>query len=126
MSTTSRALRTQIQHVARTREGRGRRYPTALRRAVVEHAQQRLEHGASLRAVARAVGLADQTLSYWLRSAEPPESGPVMRAVAVRPELDAPPATTGTPAGAVVVTPQGLRIEGLALAEIVSLVRSVG
>ena len=53
------------------------------------------------------------------------EAGTTTR-LELRPELDAPPATTGTPAGAVVVTPQGLRVEGLTLAEIVSLVRSVG
>jgi len=126
MPTTSRALRTQIQRVARAHEGHGRRYPTALRRAVIEHAQERLEHGATVKAVARTLDLADQTLGYWLRSADPGEASAVMRAVAVRPEPAAAVAPATTSARAVVVTPQGFRIEGLELAEIVSLVRSFG
>ena len=131
MSKQVRAIRDQIQRVARSGEPRTRRYPEALRRSTVTYARERVDAGATVESVAHALGLAGQTLSYWLRSVEPDPATdpPAMRAVSVVPAPrhdEEPPAPPLSPASPVVITPQGLRIEGLDVAGISDLLRRLG
>lgn len=128
MSKDVRSLRSQILHVARDGEPHGRRYPSPLRAAVVDHTRCRLDRGESVSAVADSLGLSGQTLSYWLRSGPtgaPPRATPAMRPVSVVPADDT--ADQSLPPGRpVLVTPRGLRIEGLDVDALVELVQRLG
>ena len=65
--------------------------------------------------VAGALGLPARSLTRWFQQSAPP----VLRPVTVRP--DPPPA-----AGPVLITPQGLRIEGLDLDTLIAVLRLLG
>ena len=89
--------------------------------------RQRCEHYASLRAaagrsqqeIASELGVSAMTVQRWLRT----RSGP---AALVPVRVVAPPRTVAVPAGAVVTTPRGLRIEGLDLDAVSMLVARFG
>jgi len=69
--------------------------------------------------VAGALGLPARSLTRWLQQSAPP----VLRPVTVRPE----PVSLAAPgAGPVLVTPQGLRIEGLDLDTLIAVLRVLG
>ncbi len=131
MSTDVRSLRSQILRVARSNGSRkrSRRYPEALRRAATNHARCRLEQGESVGSVAGTLGLSAQTLNNWLRSTRISgiASAGGMRAVSVVPrsDTDEPPVESILPAP-ILITPGGLRIEGLDLASVAELVRRIG
>jgi len=52
----------------RREEGTSARYPDAMKRIALTHAQERVRAGASVQRVAKELGLAGQTLTYWLRT----------------------------------------------------------
>jgi transposase-like protein len=52
------------------RQGTGARYSDGMRRFALAHAQVRLKEGAGVQTVAAELGLAGQTLAYWLRTKE--------------------------------------------------------
>jgi transposase-like protein len=57
------------QVAARLREqGTSARYPESMKRLALSHAEQRMRAGASAQRVAKELGLAGQTLAYWLRT----------------------------------------------------------
>lgn len=96
------------------RSGLGRPYPEALRRAAVEYGRQREQQGASVGTVAAELGVSGPSLSRWLRKGQEAESG--FRAI----ELVAAPC--GATATRVIVHgPRGLRIEGLTVLDVVTL-----
>jgi transposase len=96
------------------RSGVGRPYPEALRRAAVEYGRQRERQGASVGVVAAELGVSGVSLSRWLRKGQGVESG--FRAIEVVAE------PYGATARRLVVHgPRGLRIEGLTVLDVVTL-----
>jgi len=100
------------------RRGRGVRYPQAVRMEAVTFAHEALASGASLSRIAASLGLGEVTLARWL---EPERVG--LRKVEI---LGAEPARMPAPPGVVLVSPSGLRVEGLELAQVAELLRVLG
>lgn len=99
----------------------GWRYPPDLRRLAVEHCEEQREAGRPYAEIAAELGITPASLSRWR------EEPPVAAAGPFRPVEILEPTSVGEPlAGLRVVTPRGLRIEGLALAQALELVRALG
>jgi transposase-like protein len=114
-----RRLRTEAHQLARRKVPRAIRYPAAFRAAAVALAGPRLEHGGSIARVARDLGLPIQSLGRWLRPSIP--AAP-LRPVAVTPEGEAVPPP---PAGLVLLTVQGHRVEGLDRDGLIAVLRAL-
>ncbi len=101
------------------RTGTAIRYTPDLRRRAVEIAKRRRRAGVAVAAIARDLGLRPDALRLWLQA---PRSRPRLRRVAVTatPEPVAP--TFGLSA---LVTPQGVRVDGLDLKMLVTLLRGL-
>jgi hypothetical protein len=112
-----RQLRVRIHALHRGHAKTGTRYPGEVRAEVVTLARAGRAAGRSLSSLARAVGLSVPTLTGWLRRPGPGR----LRRVTVAPS---PSPALGAPARPLVlVTPQGVRVEGLDLAALVTLLR---
>jgi hypothetical protein len=122
MEKTQTRLREQIQRHRANRSRPNLRYPTRLRQAIVTYTTGRLAGGSGLHAVARSLGLSPNTLYGWL-GATGPRGG--FRPVRVVASMAASPRAGATPQTAVVVTPQGYRVEGLAPEQLVGLLRAL-
>jgi transposase-like protein len=68
----------RLKHEFRPTVGR---YPVALQRKVIALAQRRQARGVGIAALARELGLAEWTVSLWLRNT----SVPILRAVEIAP-----------------------------------------
>jgi hypothetical protein len=112
-------LRSQITRLRDGKQPTAVRYPRSVRLKVTAIARRRQAEGADVAAIAREVGVAPWTLALWLRKASPA----VMRAVDV--VLDAPRPGASAPDGPVLVTPQGIRIEGADVAALATLLRAL-
>ncbi len=122
----ARAIRSQIERIARGRKSQSRRYPQALRDAAVAYAREHLGAGESRESTARALGLDAQTLSNWIRAATgSTEAQPALREVTVLPAR-APGRSKASRTTPVLITAQGWRIEGLDVDTLVELVRRCG
>src|SRR5712692_11788968 len=115
-----RQLRAQVRRVQQGRPPTAVRYPIAIRRRATALARRRQAEGGEVTAIAREVGVAPWTLALWLRRPR----GAVMRTVDVVP--DAPRATGSGGSGPVVITPLGLRVEGLDRESLVAVLRALG
>lgn len=113
-----RSIRREISQLKHGRRPTAVRYPVALRRRVATIARRRRAHGAGLAALAREIGLARWTVGLWVRNA----SAPSMRAVELVPE---PSATAPTAPGPVLITPDGVRIEGASVEALTTLLRAL-
>ncbi len=116
-----RRLRTEAHHLARGKVPRAVRYPAAFRAAAVALAGPRLGRGGSIARVARDLGLPTQSLGRWLRR-PPAAPGAPLRPVAVTPEREAAPPP---PAGLMLLTAQGHRVEGLDRAGLIAVLRAL-
>ncbi len=96
------------------RSGAGRPYPPSLRQAAAGYHREREREGASLRQVAAELGVSDASLVRWSRERREPE--PLFRAIKVVAE------PAGRTSAVVVHGPRGLRIEGLTVDELASLI----
>ncbi len=119
MNDAIRQLRSEARQLARGKLPKAIRYPVAFRAAVAALTRTQLDQGASMHRVAGALGLPAQSLTRWLQHSAPP----VLRPVTIRPDLvaPAPPA-----AGPVLLTPQGLRVEGLDRDTLIARLRVLG
>lgn len=100
---------------------RGKRYSPELRRRLMGYAERRRQEGASWMTIASELGACFETVRRWCRAGE--SSARVLRRV----ELVAEPALpTEVGSSPLVVTPNGLRIEGAGLDAIIALVRALG
>ena len=108
-------LRSEARQLTRWKVPTAIRYPAPFRAAAATLTRTQLDQGASVHRVAGALGLPARTLTRWLQQSAPP----VLRPVTVRP--DPMPAV-----GPVLVTPQGLRIEGLDLDALIAVLRLLG
>ena len=117
-------LRVQARRFENHRKPTATRYTEAFRAEVVAHARSKMVAGVAVCRIARDLRLRPQTLGLWLR-AEP--SPPKLRPVCV----DRDPRPVPTPmlgpieVRPVVVTPAGVRVEGLDLDGVVRLVRAL-
>ncbi len=115
----TRRLRLQARQFENRRKPTGTRYSAAFRAEVVALARDRVAEGVAVTRIARALGLRAKTLTLWLRRT------PVPRLRAVRIERDPRPAAVMPETRPVVVTPSGVRIEGLDVDGLVRLMRSL-
>jgi transposase-like protein len=115
-----RRLHTDARQFARGKVPTAVRYPAAFRIAALALARPRLARGGSIAGVARDLGLPSQSLGRWLQ-ARPP-TPPVLRPVAVTP---APAVALRPPAGLVLLTPQGHRVEGLDRDGLIAVLRAL-
>ena len=113
-----RRLRTEAQRLARGKPPSQVRYPDAYRRAAVAVARRRPERGGSVAHLARALGVSEPTLTKWLR----PPAPPVLRPVTVA----APTPERSAVARPVLVTPHGVRVEGLDRDGLIIVLRALG
>jgi transposase-like protein len=115
MNDDARSIRRDIARLKHDRRPTAVRYPVAIRRKVIALARRRRVPGAGIAALARELGLAQWTVALWLRKT----SAPVLRAVEIAP---APPPMVATP---VLITPQGVRIEGATVEALALLLRAL-
>ncbi len=100
--------------------GPGKRYPESLRRLAIAFAAEAEAAGWSASRIAQRLGISWATLERWCATPSIVEAKGGMREVVVRDA--APLAVEGH---AVLVTPEGYRIEGLRQEELVELVRAL-
>ena len=116
MNDGARSIRRDIARLKQDRRPTAVRYPVALRRKVIALARRRRVRGAGIAALARELGLAEWTVALWLGKT----SAPVLRAVEIAPA--APPLAVTAP---VLITPQGVRIEGATVEALATLLRAL-
>ncbi|MBI3767705.1 MAG: hypothetical protein HY271_04320 [Deltaproteobacteria bacterium] len=90
------------------------RVPDAIRATIVDYARQRQAAGAGWPTIAREVGFSVGAITSWARAGTPPLR---LRPVAVR----AAALVTLPASGLVVVLPNGVRIEGVSVADVPAL-----
>jgi hypothetical protein len=106
----------------RRRGVRGKRFEPELRRRIVAFAERRRREGASWMAIATELGACFETVRRWCGGGTMPAARRLRRVeVVAEPAIE----PTARPP-LVVVTPNGLRIEGVRLDEVVALVRALG
>ena len=98
------------------REKTGWRYSPELRALSVAHCRERREGGYPFTEIAAELGISTLTLNRWLAEETPPEFRPV-EVIADAPESESPCLS--------VITPRGLRIEGLSWPQVVELARAL-
>ncbi|MGE0400914.1 MAG: hypothetical protein AB7T06_29660 [Kofleriaceae bacterium] len=112
-----REARELRRRVARLRRGRpGFRFSPALRERITAWVTVQRERGAWWCDVAREIGVPAETLKRW---ATPCSTSSTLRPVEV---IDAPPVGTGT---VTLVSPTGLRIEGVAIVDAIAILRGL-
>lgn len=117
-----RRLRSQVRRFENRDKPTGTRYSAAFRAEVVTHAHAEVRAGVPIMRIARALGLRPKTLTLWMRRM------PASAFRAVRVEGDPRPNPTSGPAVVdrlVVVAPSGIRIEGLDIAGVIQVMRSL-
>ena len=115
MNEAIRRLRSDARQLTRGKVPTAIRYPAPFRAAATMLTRTQLDQGASVHRVAGALGLPARTLTRWLQQSAPP----VLRPVTVRPD----PMPT---AGPVLVTPHGVRVEGLDRDTLITVLRVLG
>jgi len=118
MNEAIRQLRAEARRLAQGKPPSQVRYPDGFRRAAVRLARLDRRQGGSVGRLARAVGVSEPTLTKWLR----PPTGAGLRPVAV---LAAPPPESAA-VSAVLITRQGLRVEGLDRDTLIAVLRTLG
>ena len=122
MEKTQARLRDQIE---RHRAGKTRpnlRFPATLRREILQYAQEHRVGGEGVHAIARGLSLNPNTLYGWLGAEGRRGSFRPVRVVATGATSSAPEVVAR---GAVLVTPQGFRVEGLAPETLAALLRAL-
>lgn len=114
----TRETRELRRRVARLKRGRsGFRFPTALRQRITRWVASERERGAWWCDLERAIGVPAETLKRWATTRLAATAGLAMRPVTI---VDAPAAGTVT-----LVSPTGLRIEGVAIADAITILRGL-
>lgn len=103
------------------RSGRGIRYSEGLHKEAVAYTRRRQEQGHRLTDIARDLGIKPVTLARWLKKSQGTSLRPVEIVASPRPAEISPAAT-----GATMILPNGIRIEGLGLESLASLLRQIG
>ena len=127
MLDSARRLRSQARLFENRRQPTGTRYSPAFRAEVVRHARAQVREGVAVSRIARSLGLRPKTLTLWMRDM-PASKLRTVRVVSGERDARALPSAAAVPAAEqrlVVVTPSGVRVEGLDLEGIVHLMRSL-
>jgi len=106
-------LRRQARQFVNTTSPTATRYSASFRRDAIAHARARIADGVSVARIARDLGLRPKSLQVWLR-AKP-------RLALRRVRVVVPPQSPDPPV--VVITPAGVRVEGLDLDGAAKLLR---
>ena len=116
MSEASGAMRRRIRQQVAALGPRGvtSRVPDAIRTVIVAYARQRQAAGAGWPAIAREVGFSVGALTSWARV---DTAAPRLRPVTVRPAA----VVTLPASGLAIVLPSGVRIEGVSVADVPTL-----
>ncbi|MGH8846813.1 MAG: hypothetical protein ACREXQ_06180 [Polaromonas sp.] len=120
MGAEARRIRTAVQRHQKLRTDTGTRYPAQLRQQVLAYSAHMGRGGESVQSIARDLGLRPQLLAYWLKRS----SGIRMRPV----EIDRAEEPAIVPADKrefVLVTPSGVKVEGLDLTALTHLLRAL-
>lgn len=121
--------------IAEERKGTKRsgvRYPSHRQEWAAEYARRRMAAGASYRGVLKELTVSEPALRKWMGTKHAEEKEPSrLRAVVIKEELAQKSreesATTARKAQSLtVVTPRGLRVEGLDAASVIALLRELG
>lgn len=124
MEERARTIRTEVKS-RQWKQGRSG-YPRELRERVVEYAEARQRQGARPAMIAREVGMAPQTIQNWLSGKDKRGRGSAegvrWRQVRVEEQMEG----EGSEERVSLVTPQGYRIEGLKVSEVVEVLRRLG
>ena len=115
---------TKLRDEIAAHEGaRGKRYPAALKKRVISFAEHRRGAGESWGVISSELGMCFETLRRWCVCRQPVAMKPVK-------VIDAPPSAAlvmaSRPSSLSVVSPGGLRVEGVTLEDVVALVRVLG
>lgn len=111
-----REARELARRVARLgRRGRGMQYPRQLRERIAAWVRARRQQGDWWCDLSRAIGVSAETLKRWAA-----DHGTSQIALVPVEVLDAPPAGTVT-----LVSPTGLRIEGVAVVDAIAILRGL-
>lgn len=116
MNDAIREIRNQVRTHTRSRPATSVRYPAAVREAAVALARERTREGRSISRTAKELGLRPRTLWLWMRQGRAPRLRPVAVVTAPR---------DAGATRAVLVTPQGFRVEGLDAAGLAVLLREL-
>lgn len=118
MDTAIRRLRAEAQQLARGKVPRAIRYPARFRTAAVKVARAHVDQGGALTDLAAEVGVATPTLQHWLKRPASPRLRPVTLELA-----------TGLgvrePARPVLITPGGVRVEGLEVDALIAVLSAL-
>ena len=114
-----RRLRSEAHHLARGKAPRAIRYPAAFRAAATAVTRTQLSQGATASRVAAALGLPTRSLVRWLET----PARPVLRPVAI---ASAPEGRAQHRAAPVLITPRGVRVEGLDRDALVAVLQALG
>ena len=112
-----RRLHAEARRHAHGKPATGIRYPAPFRAAVVALVRTELGHGVTFGSLAGALGLPRWSLARWLRQSPPA----VLRPVTVASD----PGAALRPLGPVLITPQGLRVEGLDRDTLIAVLRAL-
>lgn len=104
------------------RRRRTERIPDTIRRAVRSYVRRQRRAGATWRELAAAVGLSTNTLQRCAARGAAADAAGALVAVSVRPPSAREEETRG---GLVLVTAQGMRLEGLGIAQAAELLRAL-
>jgi len=115
----SHRLRAAVEQHRAARARSNQRFPASLRDRAAAYARRRRREGIALKTIAAELELSLTTVQRWLGRPER-ES---FRRVEVRPTPSARSATGPAPAGLVLLSPQGYRVEGLDVAGVAALLR---
>jgi hypothetical protein len=114
-----RSLRRGIGRIDRKR-GRGRWYPTALRRRIAAWTRRRRDGGASWREIADDVGVSAESLRRWASTEIVVAPAPALVPIEVVAD------TSEYERGVRLITAAGHRIEGLTISDVIAVVRVLG
>jgi hypothetical protein len=117
-------LRDLRRELARVERGRGHWYPDALRERAAAWARARREVGATWREISAAVGLPAETLRRWT-STTARDASPVLVPIEIVGEREGED-HAAEQRDVRIITPGGLRIEGLTIADAIAIVRVLG
>jgi transposase-like protein len=122
-----RRLRVQARQVFNTEVPTATRYPPELRAEMLTLARERRATGVALARIAHDLGVRPRTLSLWLRRRRSaPGAGRTARAVVRRVAIAAEAPGERLGASAVLITPHGVRVEGLDRDTLVTVLRALG
>jgi hypothetical protein len=118
MNDSLQTLRAEARRLAHGKVPQGIRYPARFRVAAVTLARAQLRRGQRVDRIAEGLGVTTPTVARWLQRPH----APVLRPVAVI----APPAAAAPGSRIVLVTPHGVRVEGLDREGLVAVLRALG